>query len=110
MTRSEPHLKPDALEMRAPKRGLTATISTPSGHDIMVMDGETFVTEVPDGQPPRRRMKLRVMTDTHVATVEVEPSVLMGASVLFANEHAIAEIPQQVELRLRHEEADRVEF
>lgn len=97
----------DSIDEQAPKRGISATITTPGGHDILIMDGDTHVLDVPDGQPPRRRMKLRVMTDTHVATVEVEPSVLMGAAVLFANEHAIAEIPAQVERRIRHEEVDR---
>lgn len=104
---TEPSLPEDRFP---PKRGLTANISTPSGHDLMFTDGETFVCEVPEGQKPRRRLKMRVMTDTHVATCEVEPSVLIGAAVLFASEEALAEIPQALERRLAHEEADRVQF
>ncbi len=90
----------DALDERAPKRGMSAHITCPSGYELLLTDGETFQLDVPEGQPPRRRVKLRVLTDTHVATVEVEPSVLIAAAAVFANEHAMAEVPAALEKRL----------
>jgi len=97
------------LDETAPRRGLSAHITCPNGYDITFTDGDTCVLDVPDGQPPRRRVKLRVMTDTNIATVEVEPSVLMASALMFATEEAIAEIPAAIERRLRHLEADHVD-
>ena len=81
----------------APARHMVSTIQCPDGVQVSLTDGDSVVL---DGDAPQRRVRLRIVTDTHVATAEICPATLAVSAIPFvtpgAVERMIGELMQQL--------------